>query len=103
MGSSYHAVFCGLRAKVKQFIPHTEWIFSHARSVAGPLDKRFAAFLRNARGQRTFAEFARKLGLPPSTLHRLESGEQSATLGKVDQIMKRLRCSLADIFEHPGR
>jgi DNA-binding Xre family transcriptional regulator len=56
-------------------------------------------FLRKKRGEQTFAEFSRKLGLPPSTLHRLESGEQSVTLGKLEQIMRRLKCRLSDIFE----
>jgi len=67
--------------------------------VASPLDKQLAAFLRKARGQQTFAAFAKKLGVPPSTLHRLESAQQSVTLGKLEQIMKRLKCSLGEIFE----
>jgi transcriptional regulator with XRE-family HTH domain len=67
--------------------------------VRSSLEKQLGAFLRNKRGERTFAQFARKLGLPPSTLHRLESGEQSITLGKLEQIMRRLKCDLSDIFE----
>ena len=38
------------------------------------------------------------LGLPPSTLHRLERGDQSITLRGLQQIMKRLKRSLPDIF-----
>jgi DNA-binding Xre family transcriptional regulator len=38
------------------------------------------------------------LGLPPSTLHRLERGDQSITLRGLQQIMKRLKCGLQDIF-----
>jgi DNA-binding Xre family transcriptional regulator len=38
------------------------------------------------------------LGLPPSTLHRLERGDQSITLRGLQQIMKRLKCGLSDIF-----
>ncbi len=38
------------------------------------------------------------LGLPPSTLHRLEHGDQSITLRGLQQIMKRLKCGLSDIF-----
>jgi len=68
--------------------------------VPSPLDKQLADFLRRARGDQTFAEFSRKLGLTPSTLHRLEQGQQSVTLGRLHQITKRLRCRLADIF--PG-
>ena len=57
------------------------------------------AFLRKRRGEQTFSQFSRKLGLPPSTLHRLERGEQSITLGKLQGIMERLKCKLPDIFE----
>lgn len=70
--------------------------------MRGALDKQLAGFLRKARSERTYVAFARQLGLPVSTLHRLESGEQSATLGKLDQIMKRLKCSLSDISKDCG-
>ena len=46
----------------------------------------------------TYAEFSKKLGLPPSTLHRLEAGEQSITLRRLQQVMSRLKCGLSDIF-----
>jgi DNA-binding Xre family transcriptional regulator len=36
--------------------------------------------------------------LPPSTLHRLENADQSITLRALQQIMKRLKCGLSDIF-----
>ncbi|PYJ19270.1 MAG: hypothetical protein DME99_13145 [Verrucomicrobia bacterium] len=35
----------------------------------------------------------------PSTLHRLENGDQSITLRGLQQIMKRLKCTLSDVFE----
>jgi DNA-binding Xre family transcriptional regulator len=50
------------------------------------------------RGTETSAEFSRKLGLPPSTLHRLEQCRQSITLRNLQQIMSRLKCKLTDIF-----
>ena len=62
------------------------------------LDKHLGTFLRKTRGEMTFAEFSRKTGLPPSTLHRLESGEQSLTLGRLQQLMVRLRVRFADIY-----
>jgi transcriptional regulator with XRE-family HTH domain len=68
------------------------------RRVPSPLDKQLADFLRRQRGGQTFAEFSRKLGLPPSTLHRLEQCEQSVTLGRLHQITVRLKCRLRDIF-----
>jgi transcriptional regulator with XRE-family HTH domain len=66
--------------------------------VRQSLDKQLGVFLRKQRGERTFADFSRKLGLPPSTLYRLERGEQSITLRKLQQILARLKCTLADIF-----
>lgn len=63
------------------------------------LDKQFSQFLRKQRGEMTFAQFSRKTGLPVSTLYRLERGEQSVTLGKLDQVLKRLKCATADVFK----
>jgi transcriptional regulator with XRE-family HTH domain len=67
--------------------------------VRSSLERQLGTFLRKKRGEQTFAQFARKLGIPPSTLHRLENGEQSITLGKLEQVMRRLNCKLSDIFE----
>ena len=46
----------------------------------------------------TFAQFSKKVGLPPSTIHRIENGEQSVTLGRLQSILDRLHCALADVF-----
>jgi len=46
----------------------------------------------------TYAEFSKKVGLPPSTLHRLEMCEQSATLSRLEMILKRLKCSIREVF-----
>jgi transcriptional regulator with XRE-family HTH domain len=69
------------------------------------LDRQFAEFLKKKRGDLTYAQFARKLGVTPSTLFRLEHGHQSATLGRLDQILARLGCTLEDAFpsEYQGR
>ena len=79
-------------------IPHPGWTIRHDDGVRRSLEKHLGQFLRQQRGAMTFAEFARKTGLPPSTLHRLESGGQSLTLGRLQQIMTRLKVRLADIF-----
>ena len=42
------------------------------------------------RGDQTFAAFSKKVGLPPSTIFRLERCEQSITLGRLDAVMKKL-------------
>jgi transcriptional regulator with XRE-family HTH domain len=64
------------------------------------LDKQLAIFLRKRRGEITYAAFARKLGITPSSLFRLENCQQSITLKTLQQIMDRLKCSWFDIF--PG-
>jgi predicted transcriptional regulator len=62
------------------------------------LDKKLAKFLREQRGDLTFAEFSKKVGLPPSTIFRLERCEQSITLGRLDGVLRKLKCSLGDVF-----
>jgi transcriptional regulator with XRE-family HTH domain len=64
------------------------------------MEQQLADFLRKKRGEETYAAFGRRTGLPPSTLFRLEQGQQSLTLGRLEQITKRLKVKLADIF--PG-
>jgi DNA-binding XRE family transcriptional regulator len=75
-----------------------EWRLAHDGRVRPSLDKQLAAFLRRRRGGATYAQFARKLGISPSTLFRLENCEQSATVQVVQRITERLHCTLADIF-----
>lgn len=62
------------------------------------LDKKLAKWLRAQRGDMTFAQFSKKVGLPPSTIFRLERCEQSITLGRLQGVMDRLKCDLGDIF-----
>lgn len=66
--------------------------------ASNQLDRKLAKFLREKRGDLTFQRFSVKMGLPASTLHRLETCDQSATLGKLEEICKRLNCSIVDIF-----
>ena len=62
------------------------------------LDKQFGRFLRDKRGEASYAVFARKLGISASTLHRLENAEQSVTLGKLEDILERLKVEARDVF-----
>ena len=66
--------------------------------MANFLEKQLSDYLRECRGQRTFSEFSRKIGLPSSTLHRLEQWQQSITLRNLQLIMSRLNCQIHDIF-----
>ena len=61
-------------------------------------DKRLGQFLRKQRGGMTFVQFSRKTGVPASTLFRLENGQQSITLGKLELVLKRLKCTVRDVF-----
>ncbi len=63
------------------------------------LEKQLGAFLRKRRGEQTFSQFSKKLGLPASTIFRLERAEQSITLAKLQDVIRRLKCRLSDIFE----
>ena len=62
------------------------------------LDKQFGRFLRQQRGQTSYAVFAKQLGVSASTLYRLENAEQSVTLGKMEDVLKRLKAGVRDVF-----
>ena len=62
------------------------------------LDHQVATFLRQKRGQESYAAFGRKVGLSGSTLFRLENGEQSITVQKLELVLSRLKCTMADVF-----
>ena len=64
------------------------------------MEKQLARFLKLRRGEMTYAQFSRKIGFPPSTLHRLEQANQSITLRGLQQVLRKLKCKLSDIF--PG-
>jgi len=66
--------------------------------VTGTLGRQLANFLRKQRGELTYVQFSRKLGLPPSTLFRLENGQQSITLNRLELILKRLKIEISDVF-----
>jgi transcriptional regulator with XRE-family HTH domain len=66
--------------------------------VAERLAKQLGAFLRGKRGRLTYAQFAKRMGISDSTLHRLEMGDQNVTLKTLEHIARRLRCRMADIF-----
>lgn len=62
------------------------------------LDKAFSKFLKTLRGDRSYAQLAKELGIAESTLYRLINGEQSATLRGVENVLQKLGLSPADIF-----
>ena len=62
------------------------------------LRRQLADFLRKRRGDQTFQQFARKIGLSDSTLQRIEMMEQNVTIDTLEHIVNRLRCTVSDIF-----
>jgi transcriptional regulator with XRE-family HTH domain len=67
--------------------------------VAQQLARQLGVFLRKRRGDLTYVQFARKVGISDSTLHRLELGEQNVTLKTLEQIMDRLNVKISDVFD----
>lgn len=67
--------------------------------MANRLAKRLGSYLRKRRGDLTYAQFARRVGISDSTLHRLELGDQNITLKTIEQLMDRLKCSVSELFE----
>ena len=66
--------------------------------MANTIEKKLAAFLKKQRGDTTYRAFAKKLGITPSSLFRIEQCDQSITLNRLQQIMDRLKVDLVDIF-----
>ena len=77
-----------------------EYGFGNACCVAASstLDKKLADFLKKERGETTYAVFSKKTGLSPSMLFRLEQCQQSITVGRLQQLMDRLKVDLEDVF-----
>lgn len=67
------------------------------------LRKQLGSFLRTARGESTFAQFEKRMGISASTLHRIEIGEQNVTLDTQEVIMDRLKVSMSEIFGDPKK
>lgn len=63
------------------------------------LAEKLAKNLKKRRGKMTQREFARKLGISPATLARLELAEQNTTLATLEQLCKALKCTIGALFE----
>ena len=70
--------------------------------VAASLRKQLGQYLRKRRGEMTLPAYARKLGVSSSSLHRMELAEQNVTLKTLEHLLKRLECSLTDVFKDPN-
>lgn len=63
------------------------------------LAEKLAENLRKRRGKMTQRQFARKLGISPATLARLELAGQNTTLATLEQLCKALKCDICALFE----
>lgn len=66
------------------------------------LNQQLGDFLRKQRGKATYAEFSRKVGVSAASLCRIENGQQSMTLHKLEQVLRRLKCKMSDVFPPGG-
>jgi transcriptional regulator with XRE-family HTH domain len=66
--------------------------------MAQRLAKQLGAFLRKKRGDLTYQQFSRKMGISDSTLHRLEMGTQNVTLKTLEHLSDRLHCKISELF-----
>jgi DNA-binding Xre family transcriptional regulator len=64
------------------------------------LRQQLAEYLRKARGDQTYAQFGRRIGMSSSSLQRLEMADQNITIDSLEKLIRRLKCNVADIF--PG-
>jgi transcriptional regulator with XRE-family HTH domain len=62
------------------------------------MQKQLGEFLRRKRGEMSYPAFARKLGISSSSLHRMEMGEQNVTLTTLEHLLRRLKCSVSEVF-----
>ena len=60
--------------------------------------KRLGLFLRKKRGDMTFVEFERKIGISASSLQRIETGQQNVMIDTLVLLVTRLNYGTDEIF-----
>jgi DNA-binding Xre family transcriptional regulator len=70
--------------------------------VAVSLQKQLGQFLRKKRGDMSYPASSRKIGISSSSLHRMEMGEQNVTITTLEHLLKRLKCSVSEVFDDPA-
>jgi len=87
-----------VNAQNKHF-PYVGMPSAHTAGMAASMQKQLGQYLRKRRGEMTLPAFARKLGISSSSLHRMEMGDQNVTITTLERLLKRLKCSLTDVFD----
>jgi hypothetical protein len=67
-------------------------------SAPTALDRKLSEFLKKRRGEMSYAQFSKITGFTASSLFRLENCEQSITLGRLHDLLKRLKVSMWEVF-----
>jgi transcriptional regulator with XRE-family HTH domain len=87
-----------LSHQLKQVNRERDSLSRRIYAVAERLAKQLGSFLRKKRGDLTYAQFAKKIGLSDSTLHRLEMGQQNVTLRTLEHLAGRLKCRVGEML-----
>lgn len=61
-------------------------------------DRKISSKLTKLRGDETQMAFAKRLGISQSTLNRIENCEQSATVGLLDRLARKLNLKIVEFF-----
>jgi len=67
-------------------------------SVPRKLRTQLGAYLRKRRGELTYAQFSRRIGVSKSTLQRLEQAEQNITVDTLEHLLGKLSVRISDVF-----
>lgn len=86
------------RSRVKHNISHRRRFICQICWMRKSLDGQLAKYLRKARGEMSYAQFAKKTGISHSMLQRLEFRERHITINKLETLMNKLKIKLSDIF-----
>ena len=73
-------------------------IFATFCGMRRNLDRQLAKFLRKERGDLSYAQFAKKVGISHQTLFRIDHGEHRLTLDKLETVLIKLKKRLKNIF-----
>ena len=66
--------------------------------VSRKLRTQLGTYLRKQRGELTFAQFSRRIGVSKSTLQRLEQGEQNITVDTLEHLLSKLSAGMSEVF-----
>ena len=66
--------------------------------VPRKLRTQLGTFLKQRRGELTYAQYARRIAISKSTLQRLEQAEQNITIDTLEHLFAKLSVHISDVF-----